>query len=87
MQYASNDKLNGQAILQSGFLPDYTLLTEVDGTSKDVKMWRYRNASIDPTTYTAIIIDPIATDSGAPYQGDHARNRRPDPGCTADCNL
>jgi hypothetical protein len=55
----------GQAIPQSGFLPNYNLLTEVGGMPKDVKMWRYRNASIDPATYTAIIIDPIATDSGA----------------------
>jgi hypothetical protein len=61
---ASNNKLKGQAIPQSGFLPNYNLLTEVGGMPKDVKMWRYRNASINPATYTAIIIDPIATDSG-----------------------
>jgi Protein of unknown function (DUF3313) len=54
-----------QAIPRSGFLPNYNLLTEVGGMPKDVKMWRYRNASINPATYTSIIIDPIATDSGA----------------------
>ena len=62
---AGNHRAKEQAIPQSGFLPNYNLLTEVGGMPKDVKMWRYRNASINPATYTAIIIDPIATDSGA----------------------
>ncbi len=62
---AGNHRGKEQAIPQSGFLPNYNLLTEVGGMPKDVKMWRYRNASINPATYTAIIIDPIATDSGA----------------------
>ncbi len=62
---ASNLHGKQHPIPQSGFLPNYNLLTEIGGMPKDVKMWRYRNASVNPATYTAIIIDPIATDSGA----------------------
>jgi len=62
---ASSHKGKEQAIPQSGFLPNYNLLTEVGGTPKDVKMWRYRNASVNPATYNAIIIDPIDITRGA----------------------
>ena len=56
---AGSDKNKHQPIPQSGFLPNYNLLTEVGGTPKDVKLWRYRNASVNPATYTSIIIDPV----------------------------
>ncbi len=62
---AGTHKGKEQAIPQSGFLPNYNLLTEVGGTPKDVKMWRYRNASVNPATYNSIIIDPIAVNQGA----------------------
>jgi hypothetical protein len=62
---AGSHKGADQAIPESGFLPNYNLLTEVGGVPKDVKLWRYRNASVNPATYTSIIIDPIEIKQGA----------------------
>jgi len=52
-------KMMTQAMPQSGFLPNYTLLQAVPNTPSGTRVWRYRNEAVNPTAYTAVIIDPI----------------------------
>ncbi len=44
---------------ESGFLPNYKLLQAVTDTPQDIRMWRYRDANIDPNKYTGVILEPI----------------------------
>jgi hypothetical protein len=44
---------------ESGFLPNYRLLQPVANTPDGTRIWRYRKAGVNPTTYTAVILDPI----------------------------
>ena len=44
---------------ESGFLPNYKLLQAVPDTPQDIRMWRYRDANIDPNKYTGVILEPI----------------------------
>jgi hypothetical protein len=46
-------------IPESGFLPNYSLLQPVANTPEGTRIWRYRKAGVNPTTYTAVILDPI----------------------------
>ena len=48
-----------QSMPQSGFLPNYSLLQAVPNTPQGTRVWRYRNEAVNPTTYTAVLIDPI----------------------------
>lgn len=48
-----------QPMPQSGFLPNYSLLKDVPDTPSGTRVWRYRNESVNPAIYTAVIIDPI----------------------------
>ena len=52
-------KMMTQAMPQSGFLPNYTLLQAVPNTPSGTRVWRYRNEAVNPTAYTAVMIDPI----------------------------
>ena len=40
-------------IPESGFLPNYRLLQPVANTPDGTRIWRYRKAGVNPTTYTA----------------------------------
>ena len=42
----------------SGFLPDYSLLSPVKGP-EGTKVYRYTRFDFDPLAYTAVIIDPV----------------------------
>ena len=44
---------------ESGFLPNYKLLQVVPDTPQDIRMWRYRDANVDPNKYTGVILTPI----------------------------
>ena len=48
-----------QAMPKSGFLPNYALLQMVPNTPSGTRVWRYRNEAVNPSDYTAVIIDPI----------------------------
>lgn len=44
---------------ESGFLPNYKLLQPVANSSADTKVWRYRDATVNPDKYTGVILDPV----------------------------
>jgi hypothetical protein len=48
-----------QPMPQSGFLPNYSLLKAVPNTPEGTRVWRYRNEAVNPSIYTAVLIDPI----------------------------
>ena len=48
-----------QPMPQSGFLPNYSLLKAVSNTPEGTRIWRYRNEAVNPSIYTAVLIDPI----------------------------
>ncbi len=52
-------KMMTQPMPQSGFLPNYALLQMVPDTPDGTRVWRYRNPNVNPTVYTAVILDPI----------------------------
>jgi hypothetical protein len=52
-------KMMTQAMPQSGFLPNYVLLQAVPNAPDGTRVWRYRNPNVNPTVYTAVILDPI----------------------------
>ena len=47
------------AVPNSGFLPNYDILTPVAIKDPDVHLWRYRKSGITQNSYQAIIVDPI----------------------------
>ena len=58
---------------QSGFLPNYALLELIPDTPSDTRVWRYRNQSVNPSIYKAVIIDPVALNQ-APTQNISAES-------------
>jgi hypothetical protein len=52
-------KLATETMPRSGFLPDYNLLVSMATSEKDVRIWRYRVSDVNPSSYTAVILDPI----------------------------
>lgn len=44
---------------QSGFLSNYELLQHVPDTPRGTRVWRYRNASVNPNAYTAVMVYPV----------------------------
>ncbi len=58
---------------QSGFLPNYALLELMPDTPSDTRVWRYRNQSVNPSIYKAVIIDPVALNQ-APTQNISAES-------------
>jgi len=52
-------KLTTDNMPRSGFLPDYSLLVPMATSVPDARIWRYRISGVNPSTYTAVILDPI----------------------------
>lgn len=58
-------KLATESMPRSGFLPDYNLLVPMASNDKDVRVWRYRISGVNPSAYTAVILDPIYLNQSA----------------------
>jgi len=58
-------KLATEAMPRSGFLPDYNLLVPMATNDKDTRIWRYRISGVNPSSYTAVILDPIYLNQNA----------------------
>lgn len=56
---SSGPKIMSQPMPRSGFLPNYTLLQAVPNTPSGTRVWRYRNEVVNPSAYTAVILEPI----------------------------
>jgi len=52
-------KLTTDNMPRSGFLPDYSLLIPMSTSVPDARIWRYRISGVNPSSYTAVILDPI----------------------------
>lgn len=62
---SNTPKLASQPMPRSGFLPNYSLLVPIASDESDTRIWRYRKAGINPSTYTAVILDPIYLNQSA----------------------
>jgi hypothetical protein len=50
---------------RSGFLPNYAVLVPMATSQSDVRIWRYRVSGVNPSAYTAVILDPIYLNQSA----------------------
>ena len=62
---SNTPKLASEPMPRSGFLPHYALLQPVNISHADTRIWRYRKPGISPTSYTAVILDPIYLNQSA----------------------
>jgi hypothetical protein len=62
---SSTPELASEPIPESGFLPDYSALVAVPTNVADARIWRYRKPNVDPSQYTAVILDPIFLNQAA----------------------
>ena len=62
---SNTPKLASEPMPRSGFLPNYALLQPVNISHADTRIWRYRKPGISPTSYTAVILDPIYLNQSA----------------------
>ena len=58
-------KLTTESMPRSGFLPDYNILVPMATRESDTRIWRYRVSGINPSTYTAVILDPVYLNQNA----------------------
>jgi hypothetical protein len=58
-------KLATESMPRSGFLPDYSLLIPMSTSVPDARIWRYRISGVNPSSYTAVILDPIYLNQNA----------------------
>ena len=58
-------KLATQSMPRSGYLPDYSVLVPIATSVPDARIWRYRVSGVDPSSYTAVILDPIYLNQSA----------------------
>jgi hypothetical protein len=56
---SNTPKLASEAMPRSGFLPNYSLLVPTYTSASDTRIWRYRNEGINPSSYNAVILEPI----------------------------
>lgn len=56
---SNTTKLASEPMPKSGFLPNYALLQPAATSQADVRIWRYRITGVNPSAYTAVILDPI----------------------------
>ncbi len=56
---SNTPKLASEPMPKSGFLPDYSLLVSIYTSVPDARIWRYRISGVNPSSYTAVILDPI----------------------------
>lgn len=62
---SNTPKLASDAMPRSGFLPNYSLLVPTYTSASDTRVWRYRKDGINPSTYTAVILEPIYLNQSA----------------------
>ena len=62
---SNTPKLASESMPRSGFLPNYSLLVPTYTSASDTRVWRYRKDGINPSTYTAVILDPIYLNQSA----------------------
>ena len=58
-------KLATESMPRSGFLPDYNILVPIATRESDTRIWRYRVSGVNPSTYTAVILDPVYLNQNA----------------------
>jgi hypothetical protein len=62
---SNTPKLASEAMPRSGFLPDYSVLVPMATSVPDARIWRYRISGVNPSSYTAVILDPIYLNQSA----------------------
>lgn len=62
---SNTPKLASEAMPRSGFLPNYSLLVPTYTSASDTRIWRYRKEGVNPSTYTAVILEPIYLNQSA----------------------
>jgi hypothetical protein len=62
---SNTPKLASEPMPRSGFLPNYSVLVPMATSQSDVRIWRYRVSGVNPSTYTAVILDPIYLNQSA----------------------
>ena len=62
---SNTPKLASEPMPRSGFLPNYSVLVPMATSQSDVRIWRYRVSGVNPSSYTAVILDPIYLNQSA----------------------
>jgi hypothetical protein len=62
---SNTPKLASEAMPRSGFLPNYSLLVPTYTSASDTRIWRYRKEGINPSSYNAVILEPIYLNQNA----------------------
>ena len=62
---SNTTKLASDPMPRSGFLPNYSLLVPAFTSASDTRIWRYRKEGVNPSTYTAVILEPIYLNQSA----------------------
>ena len=62
---SNTPKLASEPMPRSGFLPNYSVLVPMATSQSDVRIWRYRVSGVNPSAYTAVILDPIYLNQSA----------------------
>jgi hypothetical protein len=62
---SNTPKLASEPMPRSGFLPNYAVLVPMATSQSDVRIWRYRVSGVNPSAYTAVILDPIYLNQSA----------------------
>ncbi len=58
-------KLATESMPRSGYLPDYSVLVPISTNVPDARIWRYRISGVNPSSYNAVILDPIYLNQSA----------------------
>ena len=62
---SNTPKLASEPMPRSGFLPDYSVLVPMATSVPDARIWRYIISGVNPSSYTAVILDPIYLNQSA----------------------
>jgi hypothetical protein len=62
---SNTPKLASESMPRSGYLPDYSVLVPMATSVPDARIWRYRISGVNPSSYTAVILDPIYLNQSA----------------------
>jgi hypothetical protein len=62
---SNTPKLASQPMPKSGFLQNYSVLVPIASSDADTRIWRYRKAGVNPSSYTGVILDPIYLNQNA----------------------